>query len=64
VFNGNGEPKTQQVWRFVFKAPQPDGGHHVVIGPVILPAGKQKLVEALTGMQVATQIDLPPGIEL
>lgn len=59
VFNGGeGGPKTEQVWLFVFNHVGPEGRHTVKV--TFTEQGKKQVVEALTGIQVATSMPAEP----
>ena len=64
VFNGSGEPKMETTYMFVFTGLTPHGDTHIVRIP-IPKEGKEALVQALTGgVQVASPVNLPPGVTL
>ena len=63
VFNGTGEPKTEPLWLMQFIGRSPMGDQHLVQF-AMTKDGKDALVRALTGVQPASAIDLPAGIEL
>lgn len=55
VFNGSGEPKMEPLWLLSLAAVGPDGSRHEVRIP-FNREGRDKLVEGLTGIQVASQL--------
>lgn len=65
VFNGSGQPKMETVWQFVWALTSADGTTHIVEPQPMNDEERKTVVQALTGgVQPATLIDLPPGVDL
>ena len=63
VFNGDGAPKMVPVWKFVFSEQRPDGSVDTVAF-TLNEQGREDVLRALTGVQPASSLHLPDGIQL
>jgi hypothetical protein len=61
VFNGTGEPKTEEGWQLIFTMQSP-AGLHIVKSPIIDKRVRDNMIQAFTGVVPASTIDLPPGL--